>query len=819
MLVIVVLLGAGLVIRLGALTPFGLSVVERVLTGLKVNRAGYLVVQGLSGDPFGKFSARWVGIRDSKGVWIEARNLRGEWSPGHLAMRIVRFESATSDGVLMLRRPELLPEPRIRRDSPVTVQVENIRSLVVTRPAVSVVEGVFDVTGTFDLVPGRGVRTRADVRSRGPNRDFVTAQVRARRGEPVLVDVRARGAQGGALAGLVGLDPASPFAFDLVISDIRQVSTINLFATSGSEQIADLSGTLSPEGGVVSGTVKLDASRLTRSLAQRVGPRVVVDARLSRAQQGGSQQLTATLDGERARLELAGPIRREGGWVAERVRANLEVADLGALTTAATLSGASLSLDGQASGGLENLDFDGALEVSGLALADYRLESLTGPVGVTLLDGSGVQITMDLTGRGGGTGFVSQWLGGAPTLSARLRQFGNGGWALEAGELAGVGLTASGRGGVDLLGRIRSTGTAVADARQTGMPGATGKLPFDWSVTSIGPGLFSVEGRGVGVGFATSNPWLDAILGGRPAFDVALELGGPGIRFGRLKLDLAKLDVDASGRVGPDGRPALAGRFDGELAAIGLDRLGGTLAGRFTAAPARAGGVQIGFEGRSRSFFAGLGPLDPLLGGDPQISGTVISRGPEVLLSDLLIKGRQLEARTSGRIRLNNDVALALDWKATGPVQIGPLEVGGAPAGTGSVTGPISRPVLTVDAQIGSLALPQMVLQPARFGLVLPLADDGIGTATLSGGTDYGPVSASAKVRPGPDTLSLDELTVTGAGISLAGQAAIRAAGGLAGNFDVIATSGLFITSGRMTGRLGVEAASGPARVSVTLAG
>jgi translocation and assembly module TamB len=819
MLVIVALVGAALVIRVGAVTPFGLSVVERVLTGLKVDRAGHLMVSGLKGDPFGRFSASWVGIRDADGVWIEARNVRGEWSPAHLALGIVRFESATSDGVVMIRRPILLPEPARHRESPVTVQVENIHSVAVTRPAVSVVEGVFDVTGRFELVPGKGIRTRADVRSRGPNRDFVTVQVRARRGEPVLVDVRARGAQGGAVAGLAGLDPARPFAFDLLVSDIRHVSTITLFATSGPEQIADLSGTLSREGGAVAGTIRLDASLLTRSIAQRVGPRVVVDARLGQEQPGGSQQLTAVLDGERARLQLQGPIRRSSGWVADGITANLDVADLGALTAVGGLSGAALSLDGRASGGIANLYFDGALEVTGLVSGGYRLNRVAGPLALKVLDGQGLQITMDLAGQGSGTGPLNQWLGRAPTLKARLRQFDNGGWAIEDGQLTGAGLTASGSGGLDLLGRVRSSGTAIADARGTGVAGATGRLPFDWSLTSIGPGVFAVEAKGAGAGFATSNAWLDAILGLKPRFDVALEVGGPQAVFNRLKLDLEKLQIDASGRVGADGRPVLAGRFDGDLSAVGLERLNGMLAGRFTAGPASNGGLQIGFEGRSRSFMAGLGPLDPLVGADPAISGTIVSRGPEILLSDLVIAGRQLDASTSGRIQLDGDIALALTWNARGPIQVGPLEVGGSPTGTGTVTGPIRRPVLMISAQTQSLALPQITLDQARFGLVLPLVADGVGTVTLSGATPYGPISGNAEVRPGPETLQLDDLTVTGAGVSLSGQAAIRSAGGLTGRFDVVATSGLFISSGSVRGRLGIEATGGQPQVSLALSG
>jgi translocation and assembly module TamB len=812
MLVIIVALVAGLVIRFGALTAPGLAIIEHRLNGLKVDRSGWLVVSGLKGDPFGRFSVERVQIHDQDGVWIEGTNLVGEWSPLMLFAREVRFDSATADQVTMLRRPTLLPKPRRIRESPVSVQVNNIRTIVRTMPAVSVVDGLYDVAGSFQLIPGNGTVTRVDARSRRQARDFATGLVRARRDQPVVVNVRARGAQGGAIAGMLGLDPFLPFSFDLDVSDKDHVSAIKLYAITGQTVLADLNGTLTRQGGVVAGVVRLNGSRLTARLAEIIGDRLDVDARLGPAGANGLQQLKADLGGERATLVLDGPVRRASGWQAQGLRASLDVASLGSVLGRQQVAGGAASLDGLLNGSWEALSFAGSSEASGIVAAGLVLNRVGGPVSISRTDGGrGLLLTADLSASAGGRGALAGWIGPAPRLEGQARFLPGRGWILESGSFTGAGIVATGKGGVDLLGRVRSEGSAVADAGRTAIAGATGRLPFDWSVTSQPDGLYRIDAKGRGEDFRTGNAWFDAIIGPRPVFDAALNIGGPGLEFRRLILKLAQLEVDATGRSSTTAGTTLAGSFTGELAALGLDRLSGSLAGRFEASQRQAGGIAVNFNGRSRQFLASLGALDPLIGVTPDISGTVIANGSEILLNDIKVAGSSLTASATGRIRVGTDVAMRLAWSAFGPINIGPLQLSGNPAGTGAIVGPVSSLMLTVDARLEQLTLPQLVLSPARFELALPLASGSDGTATLTGTSAYGVVTARSKVQTLGQTIKLDDLSASGAGLQVDGSAEIGNGGAFNGQFDVVATPGLFVEAGRLQGRVAARTPDGGA--------
>src|SRR5690606_95260 len=75
-LVLVVLVGG----RMYLLSDSGRSLVTSFIQGKKISRYGRINVEGVTGDLFDDFTIRRVTVTDKKGVWLEASNVKVDWS-------------------------------------------------------------------------------------------------------------------------------------------------------------------------------------------------------------------------------------------------------------------------------------------------------------------------------------------------------------------------------------------------------------------------------------------------------------------------------------------------------------------------------------------------------------------------------------------------------------------------------------------------------------------------------------------------------------------------------------------------------------------
>lgn len=587
---------AAVVIGLAAATPFalrsqkGLALLETFADGLPAGRLGRLEVQGLAGDPLGAFSVRRLAIRDGDGVWLEATGLALDWSPLSLAGREVRIDSAEARKVRILRRPVLSP-PQPLRPLPVTLTVTRLSAVVELEPAFSVRKGLFRLGGGLQARRGEGggYSARLDADSLLHAGDHLDLELELGEDRPLKVRAEALEAGGGALAGASGL-PADR-AFRLALTADGQVEQGRVLADlrSGDLQPVKLEGGWRPEGGEVAGLVDLSASSLTRPVADRLGALLKISGKAHGAPgQRGRYDIDLDLVTDAARAGIRGPVefddpRTGKGGVAVTATAASLGRILGGVDAGPVRMTASLA------GDPDEWTFKGQARVEKTELAGYALGALEGPVELTAAKGR-LDLGARIRGTGGrGQGLVFALLGATPALDLKAARLASGELLLEDVTATGAGFRATGSGSRGLLGGLSFSGTAEVSQLDVGLPGASGRLDARWSARlARTQAPCEVTLVASGDRFSSGVAELDRLLGGRPRLDARFSLREGDLRFDRLDLRGAALEVRAPGsRLSGDvleapftwsaSGPFAAGPLEVDGKASGSGRLGGQL--------------------------------------------------------------------------------------------------------------------------------------------------------------------------------------------------------------------------------------------------
>ena len=189
-------------VRYLPLTAWGRQVVERRLDGLDLGAPGRLGVRGLQGDIWRDFTVARLSIRDRSGVWIEGRDVRVVWIPSAILERRIEISSVTSAEVTALRDPQLKNEPvPTSTRLPVAVRIDRAAIRLTLEPAMAVRRGLYDVAGTVAIDRSGAARGAVTAVSKLHTGDYLKGQFDVGHKDRLVLDIRAREARGGALAG------------------------------------------------------------------------------------------------------------------------------------------------------------------------------------------------------------------------------------------------------------------------------------------------------------------------------------------------------------------------------------------------------------------------------------------------------------------------------------------------------------------------------------------------------------------------------------------------------------------------------------------
>jgi len=622
--------------RYGVLSPAGRDVVSTFVNGKKLGRYGRINVYGLRGDLWSDFTLERVTVTDAKGVWLDARNVRVDWTYASLLRRRFHADLIDAQKVTLIRRPEVEPSVEPPKPLPLTIDIDRFEADVELLAGFSKEYGRWTLTGETEL--DRAGRKQAKVRAASLNRkgDYLLADVDLGGPKGMKINAEAFEAAGGALAGAFGFSPDRPFS--AVIRTDGEMTDAKFHAVVKTGDFVPLiaSGAWNKEGLQATGRMAFGASDLLTPFAERLGAeaRFGVAARRSTT---GRYGLGWNVEADNLSSRARGLIDPKTRATVGGVRIDVSTPSLSRLVQKQVAGPA--RFQGEWRGDPANWTVSGDTSFAQVVAGDaYRLGRASGPVKVTFAKGR-YDVDAALKGTGGtGSGVIPGLLGARPEAEVQLTRMADGRLLLERFEATGSGLRMSGKGGRTVTGGLGFQGRATLTNLSLIRRGAGGELNGTWraSQTRAGrPWSFGFDARGRR--FATGMGQLDRLLGASPR----LQADG--------SLDAGRLAVSKASLTGK------AGRLNGR-GLIGLG--GGDLRLKLDWAakgPFAAGPVEIAGDARGSGSLTGSITRPRL---DLRAFFDELDLGPLVLTkSDLFLTFRKNRNVSDGRIVLTGGSA------------------------------------------------------------------------------------------------------------------------------------------------------------------
>ncbi len=578
---------AGLVVRFGLETSAGRGFVAVRLEGLTLGRLGRLHVEGVGGNPLSDVTVDRLTIADTEGVWLDARKLEFAWRPWALLSRRVRVTSASAQTLQILRRPVLGPE---QPAGPATfaLTVDRLAVQVETLPAASVRRGLFDLAGDIDAERNGAIKGDLTAKSRLRAGDGLSARFDFGVRQRLALDTDASEAEGGAIAGLLGLPAGQAFALDAHAGGLNGAGWLRLHATSGAQSIADADGAWTADGGRAAGRVSLAASRFTAPLMRALGPEARFTA-AGRPAGHGLYGVALFANSDNAAVQAVGVADPARLTTENGVQVEASMNELSRVIGAPAMGRGVVS--GRLTGGWDTLRLVGDAAVERLSLGGYALARVAGPIDLSHVKDAWRLKAVAAGEQGRGAGLLGALIGGRPTASLDATRLGDGRILIQALKVVGAGLVVDATGQQGLFGGLSFKGQATLANLAAAHAGAHGAVRASWSAAQAGrdkPWTFDVDSRGAGV--ASGYAELDRLLGPTP------RLAGHGLfdhgvfAIGAADLTGAAASVHAAGPVGLDGNLKLAldwtahGPFEvGPLEMVGDAKGSGAVTGSFGA--------------------------------------------------------------------------------------------------------------------------------------------------------------------------------------------------------------------------------------------
>ncbi len=572
-LLIIALIGG----RMYIVSDAGRDLVTGFVQGQKISRYGRINVYGLKGDLFDDFTLDRVTVTDRDGVWLDARNVRVDWSYLPLITRRFHATEISADVIQLIRRPILdAPSGAPGGPQPIDVDIDRFAARVELLEGFSKEYGRWNLAGDVSL-PRRGAKS-ATVNADSLNRPGDYLRLAATFGgklEDTRVNLRANEAQGGPLAGAMGYSPDQPFSAVAVVN----ADMVHAKVQTGQFTPLIVDGRFGENGSRVSGYFDFSGSDLFAPFIERVGRTARFGFAMvptgDKAYQGVGWKLTS----DNIASEARGVIRMSDRSSPDGIRLEVQAASLSRLIGSDIAGPAAYS--GLFKGDAQTWTLQGQATLLNANLASYRATRITGPLNVQIKDGR-MDLDGDIRANGGSTeGLIGGLLGAAPRVQLEAARMKDGAILLEQVDLQSQGLTLKGSGSRNLLGGMGFRGEAQLTDASRILPNAGGAFggPIRASSAKTGaPWVLNFDGRGRNLTVGLDE--LNRLLGRTPRLQLAGKLNG-----GRIEVDRGEL-TGAAGRAGAKGLIETNGRL--RLA------LNWNARGPFAAGPVEIGGDMNG---------------------------------------------------------------------------------------------------------------------------------------------------------------------------------------------------------------------------------
>jgi len=551
--------------------------VTRFVDGKKLSRYGRIRIEGLRGDLLDDFTLGRVTMTDANGVWLEATDIRVDWSFGPLLLRRFHAQDISAGRIRLIRRPVIEPSTEPSKPMPVGVDIDRFAADVELEEGFSREYGRWRLTGSA-AVPRKGSKTaHVDAYSLTRRGDYLRGAATFGDAAAYLrLNLRAHEAQGGPIAGALGYSPDQPFSAVAVVNG----EIVDARVTTGRYTPLIVRGRYGAAGTRISGFFDFSGSELLAPLARRIGPTARFGlAAVPDPKDRDRQSVGWRLIAENLNSNARGIIRFKDRDAPEGVR--LEISTPSLTRLAGTGLAGPAAYAGVFRGDAKTWSIDGGVSLLNASVASYRAARIFGPLDLAV-DKGRLEIETDLRAAGGSTaGVIGALLGSTPRLQGTAVRQADGAILLRRVEADGQALTVRGTGGRGLDGGLNFRGQARITDLSRLHRGARGAFGGDIQASTArtgAPWTIGFDGRGARL--VTGQAELDRLLGPSPRLQVSGLL-----RNGRIELNDGRL-TGAQGRASTKGLIETDGRLR-----LALDW---AAQGPFAVGPVEIGGAMTG---------------------------------------------------------------------------------------------------------------------------------------------------------------------------------------------------------------------------------
>ncbi|MEQ1490362.1 MAG: translocation/assembly module TamB domain-containing protein, partial [Terricaulis sp.] len=176
--------------------------------------------------------------------------------------------------------------------------------------------------------------------------------------------------------------------------------------------------------------------------------------------------------------------------------------------------------------------------------------------------------------------------------------------------------------------------------------------------------------------------------------------------------------------------------------------------------------------------------IPQLLGASPTLDTRMRYENGGITVTYARVEGANLRAGAMGRI-VRGEANLSIEASARGPLDLGGAEIAGAIDATGTLSGRIARPSLSMRGAMSSFTAGGVVVeQPVLNFTLAPRGNAYAGRADVTGTASERPLTASANVTVGGGALALDTLDARWGALQAQGSAQF-ASRGVSAQLDV----------------------------------
>lgn len=503
--------------RWGVLTPAGRDLVSSFVNGAKVGRYGRINVYGVNGDLWDDFTISRVTVTDAKGVWVEARDVRVDWTWWRLVLSEFKADRVSARSVRFLRRPELDPQLEPPKPMPLDIDIDRIFAQVELLEGFGKEYGRWVVTGEADITRRGDKSGKLKAVSLSRPGDYISADARLTPRKGPRISLIAYERQGGPIAGAMGYSPDLPF-----VAAVRSggdplkpgVGSFDAVVRTGTFTPLKADGRWDDQLVQASGYITFAGSDLLKPYADRFGPSASFNL-AGRQTTGDRFGIGLGLRTENLTVRAQGLVNRKTFKSIGPVKASVATASVSRLL-GQTVAGAG-TFEGEWTGDPDVWRLKGDAALQGVEYGGYRMASLAGPTEIANTRGR-YDVDVDAAATGGaGTSLVARLLGARPRAQIEAARLADGRWLFERLRVEGFAGTVDGSGGRGLTGGLTFKGRANLTNARALRPTARGAIAATFDAAQAGPGkpwALSFDARGSR--FATGMGELDRLLGTEP---------------------------------------------------------------------------------------------------------------------------------------------------------------------------------------------------------------------------------------------------------------------------------------------------------------